>query len=269
MTYADKLLAENERVVLRRRQHWMSLIRDSIRGLLLWLLAVVLLFAVPFFNLNGSLLNLSTLGAVVVFGVGLIIVAWQYALWRTEEYLVTTRRLMKVSGVINKRSADSSLEKINDAILTQRMWGRIFNYGDLDILTAAETSVDQYRMLAGAPEFKKTMLNEKHNLDIEVATGGRPTPPLRAEPAASGASAAAAQAPAAPAAPSYDAPPTMSAPAAPPAMDNPGPPPPPAPPVDASLEVTQTLARLADLRDRGAITPEEYEAKKAELLGRL
>ena len=31
-------------------------------------------------------------------------------------------------------------------------------------------------------------------------------------------------------------------------------------------EVTRTLASLADLRDRGAITPEEYEAKKAELL---
>jgi hypothetical protein len=34
-------------------------------------------------------------------------------------------------------------------------------------------------------------------------------------------------------------------------------------------EVTQTLAGLADLRDRGAITPEEYEAKKADLLSRL
>ena len=34
-------------------------------------------------------------------------------------------------------------------------------------------------------------------------------------------------------------------------------------------EVTRTLSSLADLRDRGAITPEEYEAKKADLLGRL
>ena len=34
-------------------------------------------------------------------------------------------------------------------------------------------------------------------------------------------------------------------------------------------EVTRTLANLADLRDRGAITPEEYEAKKADLLSRL
>jgi hypothetical protein len=34
-------------------------------------------------------------------------------------------------------------------------------------------------------------------------------------------------------------------------------------------EVTRTLSSLADLRDRGAITPEEYERKKADLLSRL
>ena len=38
---------------------------------------------------------------------------------------------------------------------------------------------------------------------------------------------------------------------------------------DESQKVTETLARLADLRDEGAITPEEYEQKKGELLGRL
>jgi hypothetical protein len=45
----------------------------------------------------------------------------------------------------------------------------------------------------------------------------------------------------------------------------------PAAPADEaeSLEVTQTLSRLADLRDRGAISEEEYQAKKQELLGRL
>jgi hypothetical protein len=38
---------------------------------------------------------------------------------------------------------------------------------------------------------------------------------------------------------------------------------------DESLEVTELLAQLADLRDEGAITPEEYEQKKDELLNRL
>jgi len=34
-------------------------------------------------------------------------------------------------------------------------------------------------------------------------------------------------------------------------------------------ELTRTLGSLADLRDRGAISAEEYEAKKADLLRRL
>ena len=112
-------------------------------------------------------------------------------------------------------------------------------------------------MLAGAPEFKKTMLNAKHNLELELSGGYVPSAPLHAAP---------------PDAPQPSAPPEAVAPppaAPPPPVADTAPPPPPAPPVDASLEVTQTLARLADLRDSGAITPQEYEAKKAELLGRL
>ncbi|MDQ6795088.1 MAG: SHOCT domain-containing protein [Chloroflexota bacterium] len=34
-------------------------------------------------------------------------------------------------------------------------------------------------------------------------------------------------------------------------------------------DVTRTLAGLADLRDRGAISPEDYDKKKADLLSRL
>ena len=37
----------------------------------------------------------------------------------------------------------------------------------------------------------------------------------------------------------------------------------------ASGDVAETLAKLADLRDKGAITQAEFDAKKADLLGRL
>jgi hypothetical protein len=36
-----------------------------------------------------------------------------------------------------------------------------------------------------------------------------------------------------------------------------------------SADAAAAIASLADLRDRGAITPEEFEAKKAELLARM
>ena len=36
-----------------------------------------------------------------------------------------------------------------------------------------------------------------------------------------------------------------------------------------SDEITRALGSLADLRDRGAISAEDYEAKKQDLLDRL
>jgi hypothetical protein len=111
-------------------------------------------------------------------------------------------------------------------------------------------------MLRQADDFKRAMLDAKHELELELS-GARPlpSPPLRAAPAAAApVEAAAAPAPAAPApAPQAVTPPTAT----------------PARPDMSPDELTKTLASLADLRDRGAISAEEYEAKKAELLGRL
>jgi Bacterial PH domain/Short C-terminal domain len=45
--------------------------------------------------------------------------------------------------------------------------------------------------------------------------------------------------------------------------------PPPAPEPAVPVDETATLARLAELRDSGVITAEEYEAKKAEILSRI
>jgi len=42
-----------------------------------------------------------------------------------------------------------------------------------------------------------------------------------------------------------------------------------APPISPQAEIMATLTGLARLRDHGAITPDEYEMKKTELLARL
>jgi uncharacterized membrane protein YdbT with pleckstrin-like domain len=54
--------------------------------------------------------------------------------------------------------------------------------------------------------------------------------------------------------------------ATPPAV---APPPTASPPPQSANDITATLGELARLRDAGAITAEEYEAKKVELLARL
>jgi len=183
--------------------------------------------------------------------------AWQ---WWAQDYAVTNRRLLKVTGILNKRSADSSLEKINDAILSQSIWGRMLNFGNLEILTAADMAVDRYYMLNDPKQFKKVMLTQKHALETEVMYGRPPSPPLRAT----------VETPALSAEPMPAAPPAPLPPSEPSAPASDAGMPAPAPDADEeSVRVTETLARLADLRDEGAITVEEYEQKKDELLGRL
>ena len=217
MSYAETLLAKDEQILYRGRQHWLAPLSDGLRPIVLILVGLVLLLAQANFGWTGALLavpGVLLLVGVVWFGI-------VYLTWRSEEYIITSRRVLKIEGLLDKKSGDSSLDKINDAVLKQGLLARILHYGDLQILTANEEGIDRYEMLAHAVDFKKAMLNAKNMLE-DGYRGSVATPPT------------------APVARSGNA-----------------------------DDVTVTLAKLADLRDKGAITPAEYEAKKAELLGRL
>jgi len=169
MSYVETLLAKNERIVYRGRQHWLAPLSDSVRPIALVLLGLVVLFLAVFIKAGGTLWTIMALVSLVLIVVGVVWTAIVYLTWRAQEYVITNRRVLKVEGLIDKRSADSSLEKINDAILSQGLLARIFKYGDLEILTAAESTIDKYEMLAHAVDFKKAMLNAKNDLD----DGGR------------------------------------------------------------------------------------------------
>jgi Bacterial PH domain/Short C-terminal domain len=242
MAYLDNLLASGEQLLRREHQHWFVVVADARYAFFAWLGAVALLILSGFAP-DPLKAPLGWVIAVLVIG-GLLYLGWQILRWQNEEFVVTSRRVLKTEGVANKRVIDSSLEKINDAILTESIFGRIFGFGDLEILTASESGISLLRMLRQADDFKRTMLEAKHELELELS-GARPMPGPAIRSGA----------PAVPTQPAAAAP---SGPAA------------PAPAAGMSAdEVTRTLSNLADLRDRGAISAEDYEAKKADLLHRI
>lgn len=219
MSYAESLLAKDERILYEGRQHWLAPLSDSLRPIVLVLVGLLLLAAQMFFHLVDVWATICRVLWLVLVLIGVVWIGIIYFSWRAQQFIITSRRVLKVEGLLDKKSGDSSLEKINDAVLEQGIWARIFHYGDLDILTANEEAIDRYQMLANVVDFKKAMLNAKNDLEDGVR---RP--------------AAAASVPSK-AAPGQDA--------------------------------TATLAKLAELRDKGAITAAEYEKKKAEILGRI
>lgn len=251
MSYADSLLSTGERVTHRERQHWLVLLWGA-RLPIVAIVAALLLLVLSANVQEGPFKTLLSVLTAVLFVGGLAFLLWVTLRYLNQEFILTNRRVLQVEGVVNKRATDSSLEKINDAVLTQSIFGRIFGFGDLDVLTAAEAGIERFRMIVDPIGFKRAMLDAKHEYEVDMERSGwQPSPPIRST-ASSSASTAASTAPA------------MKSPA-----PTPGPPaPPPAPRANAD-DVTRTLANLADLRDRGAISAEEYEAKKTDLLGRL
>jgi len=263
MPYADGLLSKGERIVHREKQHWFVFVwaaRYTILAVIAAVIVAILTAGMTGEGTAATIKQILDIGVIVLFVAALANLGWTVLRYLNQEYVITNRRVVQVQGVLNKSSTDSSLEKINDASLSQSIFGRMFGFGDLEILTASESGIDKFKMLIKPVEFKIAMLDAKLEYEREIsgASYTAPGPPLRNPPPDPGAAASAAQdrARSAPAGPTDD---TMTSRVS-------GAPPPPAMSPD---EVTRTLASLADLRDRGAISPDEYERKKAELLGRL
>lgn len=268
MSYARNLLSRGEEVVHESRQHWFAVIARTWLSILIafasiWLLIFVNSQRAPLLG-NITIDQGLTVVAAVALLLALVRIAWVVWGWRNQEYLITTRRVIKAEGIFNKSMADSNLEKINDAKLSQSFFGRIFNYGTLDILTAAEEysggPIDDFPMLADPVDFKVAMLNQKELLERPDLAPPRyqrqPAPPemRRADPMPPRAgSDRVAQV--------QSGEPLVAAAGDAPAAAAPRP--------SAADEVAATLERLAGLRDKGFITPDEYEAKKRELLERM
>ena len=134
---------------------------------------------------TGTIRTLASLIFIVLLVGGIASVAWEALQYRHQEYVITNRRVMQVGGVINKHSTDSSLEKINDAALSQSIFGRMFGFGDLDVLTASESGIERFRMIQDPISFKRAMLDAKHEYELEMSRGPvSVSPPLRAAPEA-------------------------------------------------------------------------------------
>ena len=228
------LLATDERVLLVRQRHWLTFLEAG-RWFVL-ALGIAVVAAV----INGNVSNHGIAGALstalgwlfwICIVLGILGVGWYFLVWRVERYLVTTRRVIEAGGVINKYTRDTSLQAITDMIVGHPWLGRIVGYGEIDLLTASEAGTSRIRFLPDADGFKKALLDARHELELEVG-GGRVAREARTEAETSPAGV-------------------------------------PASPAVSADELDAALTKLAGMRDRGLITPEEFDTKKHELLDRL
>jgi uncharacterized membrane protein YdbT with pleckstrin-like domain len=175
MGYIDSLLARNERIVLVTRQHWSMLVVTAAIDLVL----MVLIVALALWQ-GGTAQALGILAVLPLVHMGV-----QLLNWYNDQYIVTTRRVMEIHGVINKRVSDSSLEKVNDVVLEQSILGRFLNYGTVAIITGSDIGVNYFKNIAHPVRFKIEMLNQKE-MYTETEAPKQAKRALAKEPTSSG-----------------------------------------------------------------------------------
>ena len=159
--YIENLLGETERILHTARQHWFVL-ASSI------LFEIIIIMVIFTFTILGIVGGWTESWIVGIAGALLMLIpigtmTRDILIWSNHQYYVTNWRVIQISGIINKNVMDSSLDKVNDVKMTQSFFGRIFGYGDVEILTGSELGVNLFRRIEEPVRFKTAMINAKES----------------------------------------------------------------------------------------------------------
>jgi len=171
--YLKNLLGENEHVIFVTHQHWLVLAGEIASESLLSVALVVLVTLAWTLWLHNPLLTFGYL--LLIFP--LISLFRDVLIWSNRKYVVTNRRVIQLSGVFSKNVTDSSLEKVNDVKMSQSFLGRMFDYGDIEILTASELGVNKLTHIGRPIQYKTSMINAKEKLEHVSAEAAASRPP--------------------------------------------------------------------------------------------
>ena len=96
------------------------------------------------------------LAGVLAVALGVTILV-KLLILRSYEHVLTNRRIIQQTGILNKRSSDAPLEKVNNVEHLQTLWGRILGYGDVEIDTASEHGCTRFANISRPLEFKNAI----------------------------------------------------------------------------------------------------------------
>jgi uncharacterized membrane protein YdbT with pleckstrin-like domain len=151
--------------------------------------------------------------------------------WFTSIFVISTDRVISREGFIAKRSMEIPLEQVNDVRFEQGIFDRLVGAGTLLIQSASTSGTNTFDDIRHPEDVQRTIFHQgelNQQRSAHRAQGAAQAAPPAAAPVRPDGGAA-------------------------------------SPPLSPS--VTTELERLADLRSRGVLTEEEFQAQKARILG--
>ena len=125
-------LQKGEKVLLVTYSSWTALVLPFLVALALVIVGIVVVLKVP-----------SVWGWLVAVA-GVVYWLLRYSAWKVNLWAVTNFRVIDEAGLLTHYAKESPLDKINNVSYDQTVWGRLFNFGHVEIQTAAEAGATDY-----------------------------------------------------------------------------------------------------------------------------
>ena len=149
--YIDDILQPGEKVLYSSNLHWVI----YAPAMLAWIVSCALLvLSRTTLNENLILLYLASAAVVALAALYWTLSAW-FRRWITETD-VTNLRVVHKTGFIKRETFEISLDKIESVDVTQGIWGRILNFGNVKILGVGDGH-KLIKMIASPLEFRNSI----------------------------------------------------------------------------------------------------------------
>lgn len=96
------------------------------------------------------------ISSIIAIGVMVLFVGFKLFVLFNTRLALTSKRIYGKTGIINTKSMDSPISKINSVSVEQGFWGKVFRYSTISVSTSSGTF--KFAYIKNADEFKeKTM----------------------------------------------------------------------------------------------------------------
>ena len=164
--YPDKLLADDEEVVLHLHPHWKTLVRPV---LVFLLMAGLTGFAAASIYATTVRSGIALLAVVLVA----VFTVWPVLRWSGSHVILTTHRLLLRAGVLSRTGRDLPLGRINDVSFEHTLLERLLRCGTLTVESAGERGVVVLADVPWVEEVQATLYQLMEDDDVRRARAVR------------------------------------------------------------------------------------------------
>ena len=114
---------------------------------------------------------------------------WAWIRRATSEFVVTNRRVIIKQGLVQRRTLELNLQKVESIGVSQGFWGRVFGFGSLEVIGTGGTK-EIFHAIADPLAFRHAVqeataaMGEVQKADQPALGNAQPQPPVADDPVA-------------------------------------------------------------------------------------